>query len=386
MIRVRHVAGLGALALAAGRAGAAVLGLTVADASTGNYALTSLSVTRGSAGTITYTPGRLIGVDLTDGASVQVPLAVTAGTSVPAVGTRAALLEDFRLDTGVINPFGNTNPDADSFEVTFRSPVVNSTGEDIVVLEIGSGDATSFWVDNNRAARGRDVTASNFSGTLLGGMPFTLYKYAGATDSNINDLAELESATGFSLDKDDVSTIVGLGLDLSSFGVPLGASVTSLRFQAGSASSRIDPVLIVGLPPVPIAGDANLDGRLNADDFALLDRGFVRYTQGVIPAGRANWSDGDFDRNGVINQNDYLLLDGAFANLSGGVAPELLAAREAEFGAGYVSSLVASVPEPSTVLVAACGAVVAGLRRGRRTRAVREESSGNRFDCIQSRG
>src|SRR5262249_53127952 len=52
-------------------------------------------------------------------------------------------------------------------------------------------------------------------------------------------------------------------------------------------------------------GDANLDGKVNADDFALIDRGVARYQAGTIPANGAGWTDGDFDYNGTVDPADY---------------------------------------------------------------------------------
>jgi hypothetical protein len=350
------------LAACAGPALGTILGATVADVSSSNYTLTSLTVTRGSAGTFTYLPSQLTGVDLTDVASVQLPLAVQSGASVPAIGSRATLLEDGRLDTGVINPFSTAAAATDSFEVTFLEPVVNSAGEDIVILEIGGGDPTRFWINNDRAGKGFEVTAASFTAPLITGMTFTLYKYANGTDQNVDGLAELESPTGFAFDKNDTGNIVALGLDLSSFGVPVGSSISSIRFQSVGLA-RIDPVFIAGLPALPLPGDANEDGQIDPDDYALIDRGFARYQLGTIPPGLASWRDGDFNRDGVVNSQDYLLIDQSFA-ASQPPSPHFLAARAAEFGDAYVNALHLSIPEP-TSLLAACGLVLPLLSRRR---------------------
>lgn len=108
-------------------------------------------------------------------------------------------------------------------------------------------------------------------------------------------------------------------------------------------------------------GDANLDGKLNADDYVLLDRGFARQLSG--------WLNGDFNYDGVIDQHDYLLIDRTYALAGGGgLSPAFLAEREAKFGVGYVNALVATVPEPVGVLPAiACVALsVRRQSRGRR--------------------
>lgn len=105
-------------------------------------------------------------------------------------------------------------------------------------------------------------------------------------------------------------------------------------------------------------GDANLDGKLNADDYALLDRGFARHLTG--------WLNGDFNYDGVVDQCDYLLIDRAYALTEGGsLAPGFLDEREAEFGLDYVNELTLSVPEPAGVLPALALAVLSRRRRSR---------------------
>jgi hypothetical protein len=76
-----------------------------------------------------------------------------------------------------------------------------------------------------------------------------------------------------------------------------------------------------------------------------VDRGFARKLVG--------WQNGDFDRNGVVDAGDYLTIDTAFAQAGNAPSPELLARRQAQFGDGYVTSLLASVPEPSSALFTA---------------------------------
>jgi hypothetical protein len=54
------------------------------------------------------------------------------------------------------------------------------------------------------------------------------------------------------------------------------------------------------------AGDANLDGKLNIDDYTHIDQG--------IAAAKTGWFNGDFNLDGKINIDDYVLIDGAIAN------------------------------------------------------------------------
>ncbi|HZZ43320.1 MAG TPA: dockerin type I repeat-containing protein [Tepidisphaeraceae bacterium] len=89
-------------------------------------------------------------------------------------------------------------------------------------------------------------------------------------------------------------------------------------------------------------GDANGDGVVNADDYALIDRGFA--------ADLTGFTNGDFNSDGVIDMNDYLIIDTAYLQTHP-MDPSLLAERSAQFGDSYVSSLLASVPEPSSALL-----------------------------------
>jgi parallel beta-helix repeat protein len=86
-----------------------------------------------------------------------------------------------------------------------------------------------------------------------------------------------------------------------------------------------------------LAGDANWDGRINADDYALIDRGFARHLTG--------WSNGDFNGDGKVDSKDYLIIDTQDIAMSGGTAvPAVMAAERAdEFGKRYVKKLKAAV-------------------------------------------
>jgi len=51
-------------------------------------------------------------------------------------------------------------------------------------------------------------------------------------------------------------------------------------------------------------GDADLNGRVNFDDYVRTDTGFNTH--------RTGWTNGDFNFNGIINFDDYVLIDLAF--------------------------------------------------------------------------
>jgi hypothetical protein len=54
-----------------------------------------------------------------------------------------------------------------------------------------------------------------------------------------------------------------------------------------------------------LPGDANRNGRIDPDDFALTDRGFAKSLTG--------WTNGDFNADNVVNAADYAILDASAA-------------------------------------------------------------------------
>jgi hypothetical protein len=98
--------------------------------------------------------------------------------------------------------------------------------------------------------------------------------------------------------------------------------------------------------PSLLTGDANRNGRIDADDYALTDRGRAR--------GLAGWGNGDFNGDGVVNATDYALIDASYASAGGLFEP------------GYTIA----VPEPAAV-VPALLAVASLVRGGTRVRRLR---------------
>ena len=109
-------------------------------------------------------------------------------------------------------------------------------------------------------------------------------------------------------------------------------------------------------------GDANLDGVVDADDFALIDKGYL--------TGGQTWWLGDFDYDRQVTAADYLLIDRVFLQQQGVVSPSFLSLRQSQFGADYVSALVVSVPEPACVAVVALAAVTWTRRRPEQGRRI----------------
>ena len=120
----------------------------------------------------------------------------------------------------------------------------------------------------------------------------------------------------------------------------------------GSSAAAANPLMAVAavlngdnitLQPA-WAGDADLNGVIDGNDYFLLDQGFL--------AAASGWAAGDFDYSGVIDAQDYHLID-----------------RSLLVGVGGVSALATvPVPEPSIPLAAGLLlAIAAGRRRCRGT-------------------
>ena len=98
------------------------------------------------------------------------------------------------------------------------------------------------------------------------------------------------------------SSQVNTSLNLHALGVAeasqvLGISGTQTNLFGGQAV-HATTVLV----KFTYAGDANLDGKLNIDDYTRIDSGVGAHTTG--------WSNGDFNYDGKINIDDYVIIDG----------------------------------------------------------------------------
>jgi hypothetical protein len=140
--------------------------------------------------------------------------------------------------------------------------------------------------------------------------------------------------------------------------IPLSLLPPTQAHAAAARSAGASPAALVLTLALP--GDANVDGALDAGDYAILDRSHAR-----SPA-NARWTDGDFNYDGAVNAQDYLLIDTGYALQSGPLSADFLARRESEFGRSYVSNLLANVPEPSLAAAAAAGVSIATRSRRRR--------------------
>jgi autotransporter-associated beta strand protein len=135
--------------------------------------------------------------------------------------------------------------------------------------------------------------------------------------------------------------------NITSIGV---ASASQVKGIAATATATFAGQTVTGsdtLVMYTYGGDANLDGKINVDDYTRIDFN--------VPLGSSGWYNGDFNYDGKINVDDYTIID-FNVGIQGAQFPT----------AGGISGVTA-VPEPGTAgaLLSALG-LVAGTRRRRR--------------------
>ncbi|MEM8782599.1 MAG: hypothetical protein AAGE65_07035 [Planctomycetota bacterium] len=275
--------------VASGAAAERVTGVATVVGPDNGLGFTSITVEDGGFET-TLAPSDLIGIEVRDFAvATTIPFETALGGTVstpsdpsalPAVGSRAALLEDDLLNTTINNPSVSTGL---VFGFVGGAGVLNRPGIDLLVFEISppagveppSGGPTvlggdPFRLSGTGAAAGNSAeffaadyeqigpngTASNIS----------FFGPAAGTDpvASLSDFESVElSALGvFSLN------LYGAGVDLSDLGFAEGETVSELVLTSiGETGFGADPSLIVGLEgsvstavPTPSAGIAGMLG------------------------------------------------------------------------------------------------------------------------------
>jgi hypothetical protein len=100
-------------------------------------------------------------------------------------------------------------------------------------------------------------------------------------------------------------------------------------------------------------GDANLDGKLNVDDYGRIDSN--------IGLGTAGWYNGDFNYDGKVNVDDYGVID---SNIGIQGAPFFTAGGVGNAAAALGG--VSAVPEPAGLAILGLAASALSARPRRR--------------------
>jgi hypothetical protein len=160
-----------------------------------------------------------------------------AAVTLTPAQRRALLEDDWRLDTGLINPANSPT----AVQARFKSPIQNKPGFDLVVFEFqGAANADPFRFTINGVTVTVDGTQYGDTGySFSSGDALSI----GATPTNLDAL--LTNNLTIAIDS-IFNRVLGVALDLSDFGVPPNGVVTNFFF--GSATTAyFDPVLIAGI-------------------------------------------------------------------------------------------------------------------------------------------
>jgi Outer membrane protein len=186
-------------------------------------------------------------------------------------------LNDRKLVTGLINFGGGVSPltnralhpndyaDVSSrppgLGIRFRTPIVNHPGPDLVVFEIQSpvnladGDPFHIYPVSDREDL-RPMTVTKYDLTIDSGgvrkvLPVWSQRYAYEAKS-IEDIQGLEAQVKVEVGHLHFH-VIAVGIDLSEMGYSDGELVEELFLQHASEvdGPKVDPTMIVGLPPLP---------------------------------------------------------------------------------------------------------------------------------------
>jgi hypothetical protein len=200
----------------------------------------------------------------------------------PSLSTSAGAQYD------ITGPIGAQTLDVLSGTVTLSSDLSSTLSNYTLKIESGA----KVVLDSDQNVGQLDMAAN---GTLNMGVYSLIINYGTNPDPIATILQYLASG-------DNGGAWNGPGIDSS-------AAATSddlYGVGCGGGADNVVPGLTSGQIEVAYAlyGDANLDGVVNAADYALIDNGFNM--------GLAGWSNGDFNYDGKINGDDYTLIDNAY--------------------------------------------------------------------------
>ena len=218
----------------------------------------------------------------------------------------------------------------------------------VTILPNGSSSGVSN-VGGLSVAAGAKLDLKDNDLVVRGG---TLGSWSGSAYTDITGLIDTGRGNAGSAQWDGATGIVtsdtrAVGSNFTSLGIATAAQVKAI---AGTDTATwngqtvsADDVLVM----FTYGGDANLDGKINIDDYGRID-GNVASSGSVF-----GWFNGDFNYDGKINIDDYGIIDG---NINSQGAP---------LSSSPLADAVAAVPEPAATALIAL-ALTASCRRRRR--------------------
>ncbi|MEM6506072.1 MAG: PEP-CTERM sorting domain-containing protein [Planctomycetota bacterium] len=253
----------------------------------------------------------------------------------------------------------------------------NQAVDQAVIL--GNSATLYVWVDVDpgQVITGLSLDILSSAAAVLEASSYTTYNptyssdgddtWVGITNGTVGDLLDDSNAIALDnitssrgLDQSDIGTFTGttdgnaflvgeISFDATALGqTTLTPATGSNNISEGSGFNAVNPTFVGGTIYVPgFAGDADLDGDVDSDDFNLLAFNF---------GNAGSWTEGDFDGDGTVDSDDFNLLAFNFGN-----GPATLSESDYE----ALELFAASIPEPSSLaLLGLGGLIIAGRRRG----------------------
>ncbi|QDV51189.1 FecR family protein [Gimesia fumaroli] len=177
-------------------------------------------------------------------------------------------LMNLKFASGFINPGGQNNLHEGGFilgrdgtpgmNLVFDQPVINSPGPDLVIFDAQSiahsleGDVFRLYPRSDHSdARPMTIRKYDIDGHSEDAQIMTGCRLTQLSTNYANDGTPLPIVARSQLVHQVPSRLFAIGIDLDDMKIPPGGSITGLFLQdAQDDADRIDPVVIVGLPPI----------------------------------------------------------------------------------------------------------------------------------------
>ena len=319
------------LNVSSGAIGMSGNGVTINDGATlqftGSFALgATRPVTLGSGGGVFDSNG-----------NTDTVAGVISGSSLTKVGSGTLLLSTVNTYTGVTIVSAGTL--ALSASMTSSASLNVSSGATFAAI----AGITAVIKTGTIATAGTAKVDLADNKLIITGMPVGAWNSATSTYDGVTGLLKSGRGNG---------TWNGSGIVTSMTAATTANGLTTLAVSAagdaayggtrtfGGQSVASTDVLVM----YAYAGDANLNGAIDADDYFRIDNGFGSHLTG--------WINGDFNYDGVVNADDYFLIDRSYAKQG---SPFNSAPRHC--------AAAAAVPEPAGIALFAIAGLLLRRRR-----------------------
>jgi hypothetical protein len=329
---------------ASGSAGGSTL--NIQGASNGsNFTFSNTAVTVGST---TISCDHVSAITLTGGAGNDT-LTQTATPLAAVTFNGRGGSDSLTVNAGTFTFTGNPELATPSLSVNDNAAVAFATGtagggiavEQLASLSLGSGALASIAAPDTAADRAVLVLSQLSLAS------------AATLDLSTNDLIVRSTAAstitaavaaGYS---SGASPWTGAGIT-STAAAAAPDSNTALAALAAPSAGTFDGVSVSPSDVVikyTYAGDANLDGTVNGDDYSLIDHGYSTHATG--------WANGDFTYDGAINIADYALTDNAYATQGMSLGKSFVAGASPSVLIDPTPAAATAIASPATILAIA---------------------------------